>query len=278
MNDRELGKLLEAMLHEDVGSGDLTASFTPNKPVKAVIKANTLGFVSGIHELQILFKKHNIRAKAHVVDGGRVSRGQTVLTIQGMACDILPVERTALNLLSRMSGITTLTRKYVGVLRNTGSKARIAATRKTTPSLRYFEKKAVLLGGGVTHRMGLYDMILIKDNHLRIFNNDVKRALDAARKSRIKSKIEIEVSSVRDALTAAENKADAIMFDNMKPKQVKRAVEALKKVGLRKNLLLEVSGGITLRNIRYYAKTGVDWISIGRLTHSAPALDFSLEI
>jgi nicotinate-nucleotide pyrophosphorylase (carboxylating) len=278
MDDRELSELLEDMLREDVGSGDITSSFTPNKPVKAVITVNGSGFISGVHEVNLLFRKHNIKVKSYVKEGYRVRYRQQVFTLEGKARDILSVERTALNLLSRMSGITTLTRKYVDALKKAGSKCRVVATRKTTPGLRYFEKKAVILGGGLPHRRGLYDMILIKDNHLKLFNNDIERALDAACKSRIKSKIEIEVSSVKDALIAARGKPDMIMFDNMKSRQVRGAVEELKKAGLRKHILLEVSGGITLRNIRYYAKTGVDWISVGRLTSSAPALDYRLDI
>ncbi|MFH1055033.1 MAG: carboxylating nicotinate-nucleotide diphosphorylase [Candidatus Altiarchaeota archaeon] len=278
MDDRGLGKRVEVMLREDVGSGDVSSSFTPNKRVKAVIISNSSGFVSGVHELQILFKTHHIQVRSHVKDGGVVRRGRVVLTLEGRARDILSVERTALNILSRMSGITTLTRKYADKLRKAGSKAKVAATRKTTPGFRYFEKRAVVLGGGLPHRMGLYDMVLIKDNHLRLFDCDVRRALDAASNAKKKYKVEIEVASVKDALAAAKSGADILMFDNMQPSSIRKSVALLEKKGLRRRVLLEASGGVTLDNLGAYGMTGVDWISVGRLTHSAEALDFSLEV
>jgi nicotinate-nucleotide pyrophosphorylase (carboxylating) len=278
MDDRVLASLLEDMLCEDVGSGDVTSAFTPDKNVKAVIKSTKKGFISGIYEVKLLLRRHGVKARAHVKDGGAVRCGQTVLTLQGGARDILTLERTVLNVLSRMSGVTTLTRRYVDAVRKTRSKARVAATRKTTPGFRHFEKKAVVLGGGVPHRMGLYDMVLIKDNHLALFGKDVRAALTAAHKSGTKSKVEVEVSSVKDALTAAECTPDAIMLDNMRLGDIRTVVSVLQGMGCRRSILLEVSGGVTLKNISHYAKTGVDWISVGRLTHSAPTLDFSLEV
>jgi nicotinate-nucleotide pyrophosphorylase (carboxylating) len=278
MKNRSIKKLLKDMVKEDVGVGDLTSSFTPNKKIQAVIKAKEAGYISGIDELQILFKLHRIKTKSLVSDGDYVKAGSVVFELEGRARSILTVERTALNIISRMSGITTLTRKYVEVLRKIKSKSRITATRKTTPLLRYFEKKAVVVGGGLTHRMGLYDMVLIKDNHLKLFDGDVEDALKAARKAKIKSKIEVEVNNKRDAIKAAESMADVIMLDNMKPREIRDVVSELKARGLRKNVLLEVSGGINLRKIRSYASFDVDWISVGELTHSADALDFSLDV
>ncbi len=277
MDERELLKTLEAMLREDVGSGDISTAVTPNVKVKASITAKQSGSVSGLHEAALLFRHHNVKVKAHVKDGTRVRYGQKIMSLQGKSHDLLPVERTALNVLSMMSGVTTLTRKYADTLKKMRSKARVTATRKTTPGFRYFEKKAVELGGGLPHRMGVYDMILLKDNHLMLFDS-IGVAVAAVQKSKTNSKVEVEVTSLKEAVEAAEAGADVIMFDNMRPKQIRAAVEELRKRGLRKTLILEVSGGVNLRNLRFYGKTVVDWISVGALTHSAPAFDLSLNI
>jgi len=277
MERRQLKRLLEGFLSEDLGSGDVTSSFTPNRKVNARIISNSNGYVSGISELKLLFTGHRIKVKALSKDGGRVRKGQTVLSLTGMSRDILAVERTALNMLSHMSGVTTATRVYAGALAKSKSHAKVAATRKTMPGLRYFDKKAVVLGGGLSHRMGLHDWILIKDNHLKAFGNDVVAAVEAAKKSGVRAKIEVEVQRAYDALAAATYGANIIMFDNMPPKQVADSVRLLKAAGLRRRVILEVSGGVTLKTIGSYGKTGVDWISVGRITHSAPALDFSLD-
>jgi nicotinate-nucleotide pyrophosphorylase (carboxylating) len=177
-----------------------------------------------------------------------------------------------------MSGITTITRTYADTLIKSGSKTKVAATRKTAPGMMRLDKKAVLLGGGVTHRMGLYDMILFKDNHLKLFCGDVKAVLASVKKAKTRLKVEIEVSSIKDALIAAENGADMIMFDNMRPPQIREAVDLLKAKGLRKKVLLEASGGVNLDNIVLYGQAGVDWISVGRITNSSQALDYTLEV
>jgi nicotinate-nucleotide pyrophosphorylase (carboxylating) len=200
------------------------------------------------------------------------------MKITGDAQTILSAERTMLNLLSRMSGIATATRRLAEKLRKAKATAKIAATRKTALGLGYFDKKAVLIGGGDPHRMRLDDMILIKDNHVVIagsVENAVKRAKQAASFSK---KIEVEVTSPTDALKAAEAGADIVMFDNFSPKQVREAVEALKKAGFFGKVLLEVSGGITEQSLLEYASAQVNVISMGALTHSVKALDVSLEI
>jgi len=278
MDKWDVSDRLTEFLNEDVGSGDITSAITPNIRVRAEILSTSNGYISGVEETHILFHLKDVAAKSHVNDGERVRRRQRIFTLNGMSRDILLVERTALNLLSRMSGITTLTRKYANALRKMRSNALIVATRKTTPGFRHFEKKAVVLGGGLPHRMGLYDMILLKDNHLAVFGKDVKKAVLAARGSKTKAKVEIEVFTVGEALSAAESQADMIMFDNMEPKEIRKAIRLMAKKGIRKGIILEASGGISLRNLRRYARTGVDWISTGRLTHSAEALDFTLEI
>lgn len=277
MDVKQLSRCLESYLMEDVGSGDITAAITPNKKIRAEIVCKADGYISGVYEIRLLFKNHRIRAVAHVKDGSKVRPGQRIMTLYGWSRDILPVERTALNLLSRMSAVTTLTRAYVKELRRVSKTCQIAATRKTSPGLRYFEKKAVLLGGGVTHRFGLYDMILIKDNHLMLFGNDILKALASAADSKVRSKVEIEVTSAADAVLAADIGADMVMFDNMSPAEIRKAIAEMKWRGIRKRVLLEVSGGVNMRSIRQYGKLGVDWISVGRITHSAPSIDYSLE-
>ncbi len=278
MNKRSLSKLLKEMVGEDVGLGDITASFTPDILVKARITAKDDGFVSGIAELELLFKIYGIKSRVYVADGDKVSFGDQIFLLEGRARKILVVERTALNILSRMSGITTLTKEFIAELAPIDSKVRVTATRKTTPLFRYFEKKAVVVGGGLMHRMGLYDMVMIKDNHLKVFKDDVRKALEAAKKANIKSKIEVEATHMDDAIQAARSGADVVMLDNMAPKMIPPIIKELKKLGLRDNVLIEVSGGINLKNIGRYARLGIDWISIGKLTHSATALDYSLNI
>lgn len=279
MNDLMLEKRFLQMVEEDYGPCDITTAFTPDKKVRAELVAKEEGIVSGITELTVLFRLFSINARSMVKDGEKIKKKQRLFLLDGLSRDVLLVERTALNVLSRMSGISTLTAQYVKTAREADPKVRVAATRKTTPLFGVFEKTAVQAGGGDTHRMGLYDMVLIKDNHLKLFKDNVGSALKAARKeTSFSHKIEIEIKNIEDVVDAAEYGADIIMLDNMSVAEVKRAVAGLEKEGLRRRVLLEVSGGISLENIGDYAKTGIDVISIGRLTHSAPALDISLEI
>ena len=273
-----LSTQIESMLREDMGSGDVTTAFTPNRRVKARIIADAGGIVCGLEELKAVFARRRIRVKSSFRDGDRVRKGQDVMSLSGMSRDILPLERTALNLLSRMSAVATLTNQYATRLRALNSKAKIVATRKTTPLLRTFEKKAVVVGGGLPHRMGLYDMILLKDNHLMLFAGDVAAAVKALRRAKGGLKVEVEVESVKDALVAAECGADLIMFDNMKPAEIRKAVSLLTERGLRRKVLLEVSGGVSLDNIGRVGVLEVDWISSGKLTTAAPWLDFSLHV
>lgn len=273
-----LEKKLVEMVSEDLHFCDITTAFTPDKTVSAEVRVREDGVVSGIEEASVLFRLFNISAQAKKRDGEEVKKDEIIFTLKGSSRDILVVERTALNLLSRMSGIATTTRKYVDFARKANPKIKVAATRKTTPLLTYFEKKAVKAGGGDSHRMSLEDEVLIKNNHLKLFRN-IKEAVETARKeTSFTNKIEVEVSNTKDALVAAEAGADIIMFDNMQPSEIKKAVTALQKNKLREKVILEASGGITLQNIAEYAKTGVDVISVGALTHSAPALNINLRI
>jgi nicotinate-nucleotide pyrophosphorylase (carboxylating) len=278
MQEKVLEERLLAMITEDSGFSDITTAFTPNKIVKAEIIAKEAGVVSGIYELQVLFRFFGITAQSTLKDGGRIKKGQRIFLLSGYSRDILLVERTALNILARMTGISTLTNKYVEEAKKAGSNVKIAATRKTTPLFGFFEKEAVKTGGGDTHRCGLYDEVLIKDNHMRLFKS-VSEALKVAKKeTSFAHKIEVEVTNLKDAIAAASNGADIILIDNMAISEIKKTVAELGRKGLRDKVLLEASGGVTLENVKDYAATGIDIISIGRLTHSAPALDVSLEI
>ena len=275
-----LEEKLKQLLAEDIGQGDVTsAAVVPaGLTVEAEVVAKEAGVAAGIEEVGVLAENLGLNAKAEVADGENIGNGQVIIKITGDARTILSAERTMLNLLSRMSGIATATRRLAEKLRKAKATAKVAATRKTPLGLGYFDKKAVLIGGGDPHRMRLDDMILIKDNHVVIagsVENAVKRAKQAASFSK---KIEAEVTSVADALKAAEAGADVVMLDNFSPKQVREAVEALKKAGFFGKVLLEASGGITEQNLLEYASAQVNVISMGALTHSVKALDVSLEI
>jgi nicotinate-nucleotide pyrophosphorylase (carboxylating) len=274
-----LEEKLKQLLAEDVGQGDVTsAAVVPSGlTVEAAVVAKEAGIAAGIEETVILAESLGLSVKAEVADGEKIRNGQIIMKISGNAQTILSAERTMLNLLSRMSGIATTTRRLTEKLKKANSTAKIAATRKTAPGLLYFDKKAVVIGGGDPHRLRLDDMVLVKDNHLAIagsVENAVKKAKQAASFSK---KIEAEVTSTADALKAAEAGADIVMLDNFSPKQIREAVEALKKAGFFGKVLLEVSGGITEQNLLEYASTQVDIISIGALTHSVKALDISLD-
>lgn len=221
---------------------------------------------------RLVFKTLDKRVKflPHLRDGDDLYPGRVIAILQGEAKYLLMGERTALNFLQRLSGIATLTRKFVDICEGTGVK--ILDTRKTTPGLRVLEKYAVRIGGGENHRMGLYDMILIKDNHI-VMAGGIVEAIERTKKSEKKARLEVEVKNLKELREVLKLGIKRIMLDNMKVKEVRKAVTIAK--GTTK---LEVSGGINLRNVRRFAEAGVDYISIGALTHSAKALDISMEI
>jgi nicotinate-nucleotide pyrophosphorylase (carboxylating) len=270
---------LREFLAEDVGVGDVTASaIIPQKcDVQAEVIAKADGIIAGLEEATILAESMGLKVDAKVADGDKVKNKQVLMALQGDARSILSVERTLLNLLSRMSGIATKTHSLSEQLKKTKVKARVAATRKSAPGLLYFDKKAVAIGGGDPHRLHLDDMILIKDNHLAIVGSVEEAVKKAKANASFSKKIEVEVTSLQDSLKAAEAGADIIMLDNFSPKQAKEAGEKLRKAGYN-TVLLEVSGGITADNLLEYASAQVDIISMGELTHSVKALDISLEI
>ncbi len=264
---------LERFIEEDAGYNDVSCSIVPDCKVQAAVVANENGIVAGLAEATQVFEYFDIFSATDFADGDLIKEDDIIFTLEGGARSVLRAERLALNFLGRMSGIATLTRMYV----ERANGPRIACTRKTTPGFRKFEKKAVIAGGGDPHRFNLSDAVMIKDNHIAVLG--LEKAINAAKKAAsFTQKIEIEVENAESAVRAAEMNVDIIMFDNMRPDEIGNAVKILKEKGMRGNILLEASGGITLENIVKYAKTGVDVISIGALTHSSNWLDISLRI
>jgi len=271
---------LEDYLAEDVGLGDITteAVIAEGVRVDAEIVAKASGILAGITEASRIFIILDCKVKPLKKDGDHVRKGEKILQITGDASSVLRGERVTLNLIMRMSGIATLTGEFVELSRKINPQVRIACTRKTAPGLRLLDKKAVQLGGGDTHRFRLDDCVLIKDNHLRVVGS-VEKAVRLARKHVSFTKmIEVEVSSLSDAVLAVNAGADIIMLDNLSPPQVQKIVRALSARKLREKVSIEASGKIGLENVAKYAGTGVDVLSVGALTHSAKALDVSLEI
>ena len=266
-------KDIERFLLEDIGRGDLTAELIPNKVRQASIVCENDAVVAGIEEACAVFELLGVEAHPVVKDGDRLKAGDRILSIAGPARGIITAERTALNFLMRMSGIATATAEAAELLgKDSGTK--VCGTRKTTPGFRKYEKKAIRLGGGAEHRFGLYDMILIKDNHIRACGS-VENAMIAAKNSHFHVKVEIEVGSLEDAVTVAKMGADIIMADNMGPEEVRDLRDAVKKVA--PHVLVEASGDITLENIADYAGCA-DLVSMGSLTHSVTAVQFSLDL
>lgn len=275
LNRLELKKLIEHCLNEDIGTGDLTTNsiIPPDAISNAYIVAGENGVVAGLPLAEMVFHRldPSVEFRAKARDGAKVDRGRVLAEIAGNARVILTGERLALNFLQRLSGIATRTARLVELV--AGEKAHIVDTRKTTPGLRMIEKYAVRAGGGHNHRFGLYDAVLIKDNHIKMAGG-ITAAVEAARRgSPHTARLEVEVedlAGVREALAA---RADIIMLDNMDPATTREAVSVV--AG---RALVEASGGINEENIRTVAAAGVDLISVGALTHSIKSLDISLDI
>ena len=268
------------MLDEDVGYGDITTSalICKEEYAKARLFTRKAGIAAGMEIASVILSDFNCFVSGIQKDGSPVKANTTLLEIQGLAAPLLTIERTLLNLLQRMCGIATTTANLVKKARKYNPHIRITATRKTAPLLRYFDKLAVVIGGGDSHRWRLDDAILIKDNHL-VFYGDITDAINIARENAsFTCPIEIEVSSPEAAITAANSKVDAILLDNMTPEQVSSVVKSIRQLKLTPTPILEVSGNISPENIIKYAKTGVDVISMGWLTHSVHALDLSIDI
>lgn len=270
--NKNIENLIQMALHEDIGDGDITTEsiIGSNQKAKAIILAKQDGIIAGLPLAKIVFVEldKKITFKTLVKDGSKVKKGTKIAEISGNARAIVSGERLALNLLQRLSGIATLTSQFVA--KTKGTKAKILDTRKTMPLWRGADKYAVLAGGGANHRFGLYDAILIKDNHLMFAS--IAECVSKCRNSNLK--IEVEVKNIAEVKEAINAGADRILLDNMSVKTLRDAVKLCKKA----KIDTEASGGITLDNVCEVAKTGVDYISIGALTHSPKALDISLEI
>ena len=271
-----ISKIIDNAIAEDLGSfGDLTSKSLPNKKIKieAIINTNEDGIVSGLDIMESVFKNIdvNTNVKCQISDGNDVKKGAEIARIIGDSYSILAAERIALNFLSHMSGIATETNKYVKSIANT--KAKILSTRKTTPGLRAIEKYAVRCGGGYNHRYGLDYGILIKDNHIKAAGS-IEKALKTIRVNKpYLTDIEVEVDTIEQFHECQRLDVRYILLDNMSPQHIQECIKHNKN-----GAILEASGGINLVTINKIAETGIDFISVGRITHSSPSLDLSLHI
>ncbi|KUH32060.1 nicotinate-nucleotide pyrophosphorylase [Thermococcus celericrescens] len=263
-------------IEEDAPFGDVTseAVIPEGMEARAVIIAKGDGVIAGVEEAKALFEHFGVDVGVRKRDGESVKKGDIILELEGNARAILLVERTALNVMGRMSGIATEVRKLVEKVKAVNPKVRVAGTRKTL--LKPIDKRAILIGGGEPHRFSLGDAVLIKDNHLSLV--PLEEAIRRAKAFSLYKVVEVEVESLEDALKAAKAGADVVMLDNMTPEEISETLEALRREGLRDRVKIEVSGGITPENIEEYAKLDIDVISLGYLTHSVKNFDVSLEI
>ena len=272
INEKML-QIIRLALREDVGAGDATT----NSIVPAAgllyghIIAKQDGVISGLKVAEAVYHEVDkaIQIKRIASEGQQVSNGMELLTLTGPARSLLTAERVALNFIGRMSGISTMTRRYVEAV--AGTKAKILDTRKTVPGLREFDKLAVKMGGGMNHRIGLYDMILIKDNHID-FAGSLEKAVQSARAAKTGLEIEVETRTLQDVKIALDLGVERILLDNMDCDMMREAVEMTDG-----RAILEASGNVTLENVRQVAETGVDYISIGALTHSVIVFDVSFD-
>lgn len=267
-----LKKQLSQFLAEDVGKGDITSNLLPKKRISVKIISRENAILAGVTYAKEIFKLKGCNSKILKKDGSKIKPNQTIMIITGNAGNILTCERTALNLLTRMSGIATQTNALV---KKIPKKTKLYATRKTAPGLRYFDKEAVEIGGGKKHRLTLDEMVMIKDNHIAVENS----LLSLIKKTKKKyKKFEVEVENTADAVLAAKEGATIIMLDNFTPGQIKKTIQILKNQKLRNKVILEASGGINSKNISKYGQTKVDIISVGSITNSVKGIDMSLEI
>ena len=279
LNNAQIRQIIALALAEDLGKGDVTTnSLIPDEKIGvASILAKEEGILAGVEIAEELFRQVDpkLKIKVWLKDGAKIGSGDMIAVVEGRIASILKAERTVLNFLQRLSGIATEANRYVKAVE--GLPVRIMDTRKTTPCLRVLEKYAVKVGGGKNHRMHLGDGILIKDNHLAALRNEglgIKEIIARARQNAPGGvKVEMEVNTLQGALEAAEAGADVIMLDNMRLEDMRQAVKAV-----HGRALIEASGGITLDTVRAVAETGVDFISVGALTHSVKALDISLKL
>ena len=273
-------RFIEDMLKEDKGFGDITseALIPKDQEIYAIIVSKDVGVAAGMDIVEEMFLEEGIKTVKLVEDGNLIEKGDILFKLKGNARKILLLERTALNITMRMSGVATATNDICRKVHDVNPNLRIAGTRKTSPGFSIFDKEAITIGGGDSHRYGLDDMVLIKDNHIAAVGSveeALKRALDNVSFSK---KIEIEVETIEDAINVAGLGADIIMLDNFYPDKAQECIEKLEELDLRDNVLIEISGGITSDNIMDYAKLNIDIISLGALTHSTRSLDYSLKV
>ena len=273
-----IDRLIDLSFAEDIGDGDHTtlSSIPEDAMGKSKLLIKEEGILAGIDVIRDLFEEFGVNVSFWLKDGTEISHGDVLISLKGDARTILLLERTALNLLMRMSGVATAANHYVGLVKDFD--VRVAGTRKTSPAIGKFDKYALKVGGADPHRFSLDDMVLIKDNHIATCASPLEALLKAKANTSFSKKIEIEVESLEDAIDCVKNGADIVMLDNMNPDEVKEVLDELEELKIRQNSLIEVSGGITDETIVDYASLGVDIISIGALTHSSRSLNFSLKI
>ena len=271
---------IKEFLREDIGQGDITseALVDEDQEARARLFFKEDGVTAGLEEVRIVFDILGCGVELLVGDGVRVQAGRTLMKVEGPARSLLSGERTALNIVGRMSGIATAVARAQAIASKANPSVRVAATRKTVPGLRELDKVAVELGGGDTHRFRLDDCVLIKDNHLGLVPSISEAVRRARERVSFTKKIEVEVRSTEEAAEATGAGADIVMFDNMNPNEIQRCLTVLQEKGLREGRLFEASGSITEENLADYASSGVDVVSMGSLTHSVRSLDVKLEI
>ena len=273
-----LTDIIKIALQEDIKDGDITTKATIKSGTKVTgnFLVKETGVIAGLKVAKQVFKITDPALKFKVLkkDGARVNKDDIVAVVTGDAASILSTEKTALNFVRRMSGVATKTSHFIDTIKHTRTK--ILDTRKTVPGLRLLDKEAVRMGGGINHRIGLFDMFLIKDNHIAIAGS-ISKAVNSCKKymkeKKIKNKIEVETKNLKEVKAAAECSVDIIMLDNFKMGELKKAVELIKG-----RAAVEASGNVVLENVKRIAETGVDFISVGALTHSVKALDVSLDV
>lgn len=268
-------KVLESFLAEDIGKGDITSNLLPRKKISATIISRQVGVIAGVQYAKQIFASRGCRIKIMKKEGSKIKPNQKIMAIFGSVQAVLSCERTALNLLSRMSGIATQTSILVKKIKDANPKVKLYSTRKTAPGLRAFDKIAVEIGGGHKHRMSLDQMVMIKDNHRAVTKSLPELIQKALKKYKM---IEVEVENLEDTITSAKEGASIIMLDNLLPKQISKIIKRLKELNLRDKVKIEASGRIDSTNIQSYARTGVDMISVGKITSSVQGLDLSLEV
>ncbi|MCS3923126.1 carboxylating nicotinate-nucleotide diphosphorylase [Methanosalsum natronophilum] len=268
---------IERFLAEDIAYQDIPSKLCENRTIETIIFTKQDCVIAGTNETISVLDYFGIDYERKAFDGDHLSKGATIFILKGYASSIFQAERICLNLMAHLSGIATLTNKCVRIAKNISKTTRIASTRKTTPGLRRFEKNAVIAGGGDPHRFGLFDAVMLKDNHIKLLGLE-KAITKAKENTSFVQKIEVEVESIEDALKAASLGIDIIMLDNMEPKKIIQVIQKLKLEGFRDNVILEASGLVNISNLEEYVKTGVDVISMGSLIYDARWVDLSLKL